>query len=214
MTTVLVVDAHHTYADALKIAIDSDPHLHCVGIGHSTGEALVLVRSNVPDRSLVNLDPPDADALGTIRLLHEAAPDMALVALASRVDLETLRATEAAGADYFIPQQSSIRDVLDTLRAPRSRDHMVLAGAVVVDLNQRRVHASEVRDPDRLTAREVLVLRGMADGAAPKVIAARMQISVHTVRGHVKNIYWKLGAHNQLEAVAIARRRGLVTDVS
>ena len=61
-------------------------------------------------------------------------------------------------------------------------------------------------DPELLAP----VLELMAAGLDPRAIARRLGISVHTCRGYVKAVLAKLGAHSQLEAVAVARRRGLI----
>jgi DNA-binding NarL/FixJ family response regulator len=63
---------------------------------------------------------------------------------------------------------------------------------------------------EALTAREVQVLRMMADGLGNKQIAARLDISDHTAKFHVAQILAKLGAGSRAEAVAIGMRRGLV----
>jgi PAS domain S-box-containing protein len=61
-----------------------------------------------------------------------------------------------------------------------------------------------------LTPRERDVLRALADGLDVRAIAARLEISVHTTRGHVKRIMQKLDARTQLQAVLIGVRLGLV----
>jgi DNA-binding CsgD family transcriptional regulator len=61
-----------------------------------------------------------------------------------------------------------------------------------------------------LTRRELEVLRLLADGHTPKTVARILDISVHTTRGHIKNVLWKLGEHSQLGAVAAATRLGLL----
>lgn len=61
-----------------------------------------------------------------------------------------------------------------------------------------------------LTAREVEVLRMMAEGAANKIIAWKLGISEHTVKFHVASILAKLGASSRTEAVTIGIRKGLV----
>ena len=61
-----------------------------------------------------------------------------------------------------------------------------------------------------LTAREQAVLRLMVSGLANRDIAARLSLSVNTIRGHVQRVLLKLGAHSKLEAIAIAGRHGLV----
>lgn len=68
-------------------------------------------------------------------------------------------------------------------------------------------------DERGLTAREFEVLGLMGQGLDPAAIAERLIVSVHTARGHVKNVLMKLGAHTQLEAVVIATRLGLLPPV-
>lgn len=65
-------------------------------------------------------------------------------------------------------------------------------------------------DAARLTAREQEVLGLMGEGLDPSAIAERLVLSVYTVRGHVKNVMMKLGAHTQLEAVVVATKSGVL----
>jgi DNA-binding NarL/FixJ family response regulator len=67
-----------------------------------------------------------------------------------------------------------------------------------------------VAPAEPLTARELQVLRMMADGLGNKQIAAHLAISDHTAKFHVAQILAKLRAASRTEAVAIAMRRGLV----
>ena len=208
-TSVLIVDDNNTFAEAMRFAIDRDPGLHCVGIAHDSVGAVDAVHRDRPHNALVNLDVPGADGLEITRSLRQASASIALTVLTSRADPETVLGVERAGANHFIPKQSSMADVLDALRSAHN-GRMTMPGTMMIDLLRPR--APEHRHgTDGLTARELDVLRGMAGGEPPKTIARALGISVHTVRGHVKNIYWKLDAHSQLEAVAIARRQGLVT---
>jgi len=61
-----------------------------------------------------------------------------------------------------------------------------------------------------LTARELEVLALLAEGASNKLIARRLEISVHTAKFHVAAILAKLGAVNRTDAIAMAMREGLV----
>lgn len=62
---------------------------------------------------------------------------------------------------------------------------------------------------DRLTTREREVLDALLDGLSRDAIATRLDISPHTVRTHLQNLFAKLGVHNQLEAVSVGLRAGL-----
>ena len=65
-------------------------------------------------------------------------------------------------------------------------------------------------DDQPLSPRQRQVLDLLADGLGPSAIARRLGLSVPTVRNHVSAVLRRLGCHSQLEAVAIARRRGLL----
>ena len=81
---------------------------------------------------------------------------------------------------------------------------MVLADA------QRAGPLVDALGPGRLSPRERQVLVLLAAGQPNKEIAARLQLSVHTVERHVANIFLKLSARNRAEATAWAHRTGLV----
>jgi DNA-binding NarL/FixJ family response regulator len=66
--------------------------------------------------------------------------------------------------------------------------------------------------PGALTRRERDILELLVSGVDPQAAALRMGITVNTARGYVKNLYSKLGVHNQLELLAVARRRGLLDE--
>lgn len=61
-----------------------------------------------------------------------------------------------------------------------------------------------------LSPRQRQVLRLLADGLGPGAIARSLGLSLPTVRNHVAALLHRLHAHSQLEAVATARRRGLI----
>jgi PAS domain S-box-containing protein len=64
--------------------------------------------------------------------------------------------------------------------------------------------------PPRLTPRQEEILRLLAEGQPPKTIAALLGLRVTTVRNHISALLRELGAHSQLEAVALARGRALI----
>ena len=97
-------------------------------------------------------------------------------------------------------------DEAPTLDAARALD--AAADAFVV---AHAVHEEDaLLDAESLTARELDVLRLLAEGLPNKAIAARLGISDQTVKFHVASIGGKLGARNRTDAVRLAIRRGLV----
>lgn len=90
----------------------------------------------------------------------------------------------------------------------------VASGLLILDSALMR-HAmrgtdEDTRSPEPLTPREIEVLRLLADGLGNKEIAARMNISEHTIKFHIRSILGKLGASSRTEAVSRGLRSGLI----
>ena len=115
-----------------------------------------------------------------------------------------------AGASGFLSKSRSLEEVRSAVRAAHSGEAVIspeLLARLLPRLNRKR-------EPGRveLTERELEVLALLADGLANSDIAARLVVSVHTIRNHVANLSAKLGAHSKLEALSIAIRQGLLPD--
>ena len=104
-------------------------------------------------------------------------------------------------------KNGSLPDLLQALRTAGDQ------GLVVHPVLLRSLMREGSPVPDqqvRLSGREVDVLRLLAAGMDARVIAGQLGISLNTCRGYVKSLLSKLHAHSQLEAVAAARRHGLL----
>jgi DNA-binding NarL/FixJ family response regulator len=100
----------------------------------------------------------------------------------------------------------------------------VVEQVVLTLVGEAAPSAGTARGPDRtmprarvpaasvgLTPRELEILTLLAAGLSTTAAARDLGVSVNTVRGHVKNLLSKLGAHSQVEAVVTALRRGILT---
>jgi DNA-binding NarL/FixJ family response regulator len=112
------------------------------------------------------------------------------------------------GVRAVLPADASTAEIVAALEA-------AAAGMAVVDPSELELLLGEpiaqsASEPAPLTAREIEVLRMLADGAANKTIAWQLKISEHTVKFHVAQILAKLHAGTRTEAVTIGIRRGLI----
>ncbi|HEV2551652.1 MAG TPA: response regulator transcription factor, partial [Stellaceae bacterium] len=132
-----------------------------------------------------------------VALVDSAAEDAALDAL-------------HAGASAVLPRGAAEAELAAAIVAA-ARGHAVLPRDLLRELIAADDPPALERGTDAvLTARELEVLRALADGASNKMIARRLGISFHTVKFHVASILTKLDADTRTEAVAQAARLGLV----
>jgi DNA-binding NarL/FixJ family response regulator len=206
--TVLVVDGHQTFAELLGVALRGQPALRYVGHARTGAEALHLVGDLRPDVVLLDPELSDSDGIAIAELMRHRFPETRVVILTASNEQALVGRATAAGAAGFLTKNGPLGDVLNAV-------HTAHGGGMTVstDILARLLRStSPVVGPRAggLTAREFEVLELMAAGLDPRAIARRLGISVHTCRGYVKAVLAKLGAHSQLEAVAVARRRGLI----
>lgn len=213
---VLIVDDHLAFAEAVALAVDAQADLECVGVSQTVEDALRLAADRAPDVVLMDVYLPEVDGIEGTRRMKSLRPETHVLALTGHTELDILTKAATAGASGLLPKESSLREVVDAIRVAAD-GKIVVEGSTLEALIERlrqteRASAEHARDTSRLTRRELEVLSLMREGFDPQAIASRLGISVHTCRGHVKNVLLKLGAHSQLEAVVIAARADLPTN--
>ncbi len=114
-----------------------------------------------------------------------------------------LQAALEAGCAGFLEKTGPIGALAPAVRA-------AAAGEVVLSRADLETMVASGAERFGLTRREREVLRLVADGGTNRAIAEALHVSVNTVRTHMQSVLTKLGAHSKLEAVVLARRRGLL----
>ncbi|HEX3745717.1 MAG TPA: response regulator transcription factor [Bryobacteraceae bacterium] len=148
--------------------------------------------------SLDDLAPPaDGFAPAIVLLTSERHPAWSQEAM--RMGVRALLSRDASAAEIL----AAVEAAASGMAVVDPRDLETLLGANV----SAAPAAAEVHT---LTARELEVLRMMAEGAANKAIAWKLGISDHTVKFHVASILAKLNAGSRTEAVTIGVRKGLI----
>lgn len=203
---VLVVDDHIVFAQLVDRALAHEEDLVCVGIAPSLAKARAMCAAVRPDVVLMDVQLPDGDGIDAGGELVRQYPDIRIVVLSAFVNSALLRRASRTGVTALQAKDGDIDDLLHAIRFSKSGSL-----AVPPKLLQHLINEDEPAElhPD-LTQRERQVLSLLANGRDLTGISREMSISVHTCRGHVKNLLAKLGVHSQLQAVVVAMRHGLV----
>ncbi|WP_227497011.1 response regulator [Planctomonas psychrotolerans] len=204
---VLVVDDHTTFAELLTGALDRESDLCCVGTARSVADAVGQFESIEPDVVVMDYHLAGGNGLDAADRILARNPHVRVLMLTGNPTQEALERAAAIGICAFLPKDGSLATVLDALRHAR-RGSIMVDPALLSQLTTGR--AIPPPETALLTSRELNVLRLMADGNDVRTNARLLGISESTCRGHVKSILAKLHAHSQLEAVAVATRRGLI----
>lgn len=202
---ILIVDDHPLTADALSSLLTQNG-FDVVGIAGDGSEAIERASDLAPDIVLLDLTMPGMDGLTALPRIREAAPECEVVVLtASGTEENLLGAIRGGAAGYLLKSEPPER-IVEFLQGVADGE-AALSGQIARRLLDR------VRDggrlgggvPDeiasRLSAREVEVLLLLDEHLSTDEIAARLFISEHTVRSHVKSLLRKLGVSSRREAL-------------
>jgi DNA-binding NarL/FixJ family response regulator len=207
--TVVVIDDHATFADLLSLGLRHEPGLSCVGTATSVAKGRVLVDQLRPDVVVMDVELGEDDGIDATAELVAKYPDIRVVVLTARTDTALIQRAADAGACCLLPKNGSLIEILQGLRTAR------LGELAVAPAMLKRLMSGQ-REPERLRVslsdRERDVLRCLSEGLDARRTAVRLGITLSTCRGHIRRVLAKLGAHSQLEAVAIVKRHGLLDD--
>jgi NarL family two-component system response regulator YdfI len=209
---VLIADDHMVVREGLRAILDAAPDLDPVGAASDGAEAVRLVGETSPDVVLMDLRMPGVDGLEAIRRIKARYPDVQVVILTTYDDDQYIVRGLRAGARGYLLKDTDRGVLYETIRAA-ARGESLLPSSVVDTMVAHLVDHERGAQPaqaETLSRREAQVLALLAEGAANKEIARRLDISERTVKAHVTGIFNKLGANSRAEAVAIAMRSDLL----
>jgi DNA-binding NarL/FixJ family response regulator len=191
----------------LAAVINDETDIEVVGTGTTLRDGIDLARAFQPDVVLLDHHLPDGDSVDGTRRLRSLVPPPRVVILTAEADDRVLRDALSAGCSGMVTKGRAIEELTGAVRS-------VAAGGAAFspDVLRRltRLDHTNQEPAERLSARELEVLRLVADGRSVSAIAQNLGLSEHTVRNHTRNAMTKLGAHSKLEVVVIATRLGLI----
>jgi two-component system, NarL family, nitrate/nitrite response regulator NarL len=211
VTRVLILAEVGVHREALAGSLDGDRRCDVVGVAPGLDEALAALEEVGPEIVLVDMPTP-ADA-NAVRTLAAAAPDIKVVALAvPEVESDVIALAEAGAAGY-VGREASTDDLVAAVEAVSRGETLCSPGLAATLFRRVATLAHEPRlEPmeERLTTRELEVLRLIDEGLSNKEIANALSIELTTVKNHVHHILKKLDVRRRTAAAARARRLGLL----
>jgi DNA-binding NarL/FixJ family response regulator len=211
-TKVLIVDDHVAFAEALGMTIGLEDGFEVLPHASTVDAAIDAVTRHRPDVVVMDVHLPDGDGLDTATRILAIAPDTRVVILSGFLDVDALTTAAAAGVSAFVLKEEPVQRIIDVIGPAVDGNIAINPGTLqglLATLAAKTAATNGHRT--RLTVREAEVLSLLGKGVDAQSIARQLGISVNTSRSHLKNIMAKLGAHSQLEAVALASQAGLIS---
>lgn len=195
--TVLLADDHHLVRSGLAGLVDSVDGMRVVGQAADGAEAVSLAAELLPAVVLMDLSMPVLDGVEATRRIVAAQPDAHVVVLTSFSDTTRVGDALAAGAVGYLLKDCDPRDLIAAVRS---------AAQGYAPLDPRVARAllptttTTVSPADRLSVRELQVLRLIGKGMANKQIGRALGISERTVKVHVGHVFRQIGVSDRTSA--------------
>ncbi|PWW23652.1 LuxR family two component transcriptional regulator [Geodermatophilus normandii] len=207
---IVVADDHPVYRDGLALLLGSVPGLEVVGTAADGAAAVEVVRDQLPDVVVMDVQMPVLDGIEATRRIAVETPSVGVVVLTMSEDDGTVFAAVRAGARGYLLKGADQEEVVRAITTVAS------GGAVFGAALARRIAEFFTAGPagpetafPQLTAREREVLDLVAAGRSNPQIAAALYLSPKTVRNVVSNVLTKLQVTDRAQAIVRAREAGL-----
>lgn len=208
MAVVGIVEDNKKIRDLIQRYLDMQDELDCPVAVDSVEEMLEYLENHEPpDVLLMDIQLPGMSGIQGIRIIKQKYPEIEIIMLTIYHDSHKIFDSLVAGASGYLLKHTSLPEIKESIQtllnggAPMSPQ---IARKVIGHFNKPKKQASG--EDHGLTPREQDIINGLVDGLSYKLIADRFDISIDTVRAHIRNIYRKLHVNSKAEVIAKSLR--------
>ncbi|EPC76092.1 Transcriptional regulatory protein desR [Lacticaseibacillus paracasei subsp. paracasei Lpp126] len=197
MITLYLAEDQSMLNSALTQLLDLEDDLHVLGSAGDGAKAWQDIQQLKPDVAVLDIEMPKLTGLDVADKIHGSQLATKIIILTTFAQKAYFERAIAAQVNGYLLKDSPSDDLIDVIRK-------VMTG--------RTVYAPELvtnmvtAESNPLTDRELAVLAEVASGLSSKQIAASLFLSEGTVRNYLSAIFSKLGVHNRIEAVQMAKK--------
>jgi DNA-binding NarL/FixJ family response regulator len=211
---VLICDDQALIRDSLEMLLRLEKDIQVVGQAQDGAEAVEQAARHQPDVVLMDLKMPGVNGIEATRQIRARWPNIKVLVLTTYDDDEWVFDAIRAGAAGYLLKDTPRAEVIKAVRGTAEGISFVdpaVAGRLLGQVAGRQAQPSTLLT-EKLTGREVDVLRLLARGFTNADIAARLHLSEGTVRNHVSAVLAKLEVADRTQAAVIAMQHGLGSD--
>lgn len=204
---------NHSYRNSMSVFIIGDERFNLIGDFSNCLEIKqkLAALNKAPHVVLMDIDMPQKSGIEGVRELKQILPDCQILMLTTFEDEKNIFDAICAGASGYLLKRSQPEDILQACI------DVLQGGAPINPIIAKKVlnafqsiQTSSKAITETLTAKEKEILTCLVNGNSYKMTASKMDISIDTVRSHIKKVYSKLHVNSMNEAVAKAIKHGLV----
>ncbi|WP_234572660.1 response regulator [Rhodohalobacter sp. 614A] len=207
MISVGIVEDNVKIRNLIQRYLDMQDTMNCKIAVDSVEEMLDHLKAHTPpDVILMDIQLPGMSGIKGIEIIKKKYPDVEIIMLTVYHDSHKIFDSLVAGASGYLLKHTSLPEIKESI------ENLIAGGAPMSPQIARKVieHFNKPEPENKpqsdLTSREQDIVNGLVDGLSYKLIADRYDISIDTVRAHIRNIYKKLHVNSKAEVIAKSLR--------
>jgi len=209
---VIIADSQYLVVEAIKSLIGIDERYILAGVADSQNDLYKLLENTRSGLLITDFSNIDYDGLDDLKNIREKYPQISILILTNTITKSEFAGLTKVGIKNIIyktvEKEELFNAIESTLRGKKFYSDEILD--LFLDLSENRY---AVEDPKHLTASEIEIVKLIADGMTTKEIAAKRNISYHTVNTHRKNIFKKVDVSNASELIIHAIKAGWINNI-
>jgi len=197
---ILIVDDHPMVREGIAMRISAQRDLEVCGEAATESEALALVSRTDPDMMIVDISLKSGHGIELIKQVKSRYPGVRILVFSGFQESLYGERALRAGALGYLNKQESNDNVIEAIRTVLGGGRFISPELTRRLVAQALTNRGATQDPfDKLTDRELEILRMIGQGLTSGAIANQLHLSTHTIDTHRENIKRKLGANNAAE---------------
>ena len=207
---IVIADDHFMIREGLKQLLEMDGDIQVVGEAGNGEECLKVIADVKPDVVLLDINMPVMNGLKMLETLRTSKnKKQKVLILTIHNEVEYLLKALEIGVEGYVLKDAESAVLKKAIYKVNSGEEYIDFTMVPI-LNEKKAQEKELMEDDKLTRREIEVLKLLAEGLFNKEIAYKLSISEKTVKNHVSNIFKKIGVFDRTQAAVYAIKNNIV----
>ncbi len=202
MKRVILIEDYDIVLQSYKKIIDNSEGFKVVGTYHNCEDALINIKKLAPDYVMIDITLPGMNGIEGIRHIKSKLPKVSIIVVTVHENSKYVFEALCAGAVGYLTKSTGTDKLLQALNQAED-------GGAPMSINIARmvVESFQEKKFEELTERENRVLTLLSDGKSYANIGEDLNVSLNTIKYHVRNIYEKLHVKNKSEAIRLFKSK-------